>query len=305
VQVTARGTWLGGSAARARAPGFFWLPSKRKRDLGWNASTPSVLAGSGRRYAFEHLRRILDADTSNGRKGHAATDASHEDFSSAATDALASSLDKPQLDELRARFGDDIKKLIESGPPNDRSKFDFALGAHCRQVGLSLPEVAQVLAAFGSEKVRERGDTYLALTLQSIWEKGVGPAREVFDDGVLPPINDGKGSRSGAPWGEFERLLAGLEAARSEEFATRAEAERFDSRTIDPTEFDDPHVSNFHTRGEVTFTVAEPERGKTLLAVLNALAVAHERPDLVTDQFRHDRWRSGRDNRYGQRKALQ
>ena len=125
-------------------------------------------------------------------------------------------------------------------------------------------------------------------TLRNVWEKGDGPAREVFDDGVLPPTIDGNGSRSGARWREFERLLEGLKAARSEVFAMRAEAERFDSKTPDPPEFDDPHVSNFHTRGEVTFTVAEPERGKTLLAVLNALAVAHERPDLVTDQFRHD-----------------
>ena len=65
-------------------------------------------------------------------------------------------------------------------------------------------------------------------------------------------------------------ILAELEAARSDVIGRSAEAERFDSQTPDPPEFDDPHVSNFHTRGEVTFTVAEPERGKTLLAVLNA-----------------------------------
>lgn len=83
-------------------------------------------------------------------------------------------------------------------------------------------------------------------------------------------------------------ILAELKAARSDVIGRSAEAERFDSQTPDPPEFDDPHVSNFHTRGEVTFTVAEPERGKTLLAVLNALAVTHERHDLVTDQFGRD-----------------
>ena len=264
------------------------LPSKRKRCLGWDASTPGLLAESGHRYPFEHFRRILDASTPTGQNGKGATDASHEDFSGAAAAALASSLDKTQLDELKARLGDDIKKLIETGPTKDRSTFDFALGALCRQAGLSVTEVAQVLAACGSEKVHERGDAYLATTLRNVWEKGDGPAREVFDNKVLLPTIDGYGSRSGVRWREFERLLAALKAARSDVIGGRFEAERFDCQTPDPSELDDPHVSNFHTRGEVTFTVAEPERGKTLLAVLNALAVAHERPDLFTDQFRHD-----------------
>ena len=264
------------------------LPSKRKRDLGWDASTPGVLAESGGCYTFEQLRGIIDARISTGHNGKGATDASREYFSEAAAAALASSLDKTQLEELKARLGDDIKKVIETGPTKDRSAFDFALGALCRQAGLSVTEVAQVLAAWGSEKVHERGDAYLTHTLRNVWEKGDGPARAAFDDGVLPPPINSEGSRSGARWLDFERLLAELKAVRSDVTGGRFEAERFDRQTPDPIEFDDPHVSNCHTRGEVTLTVAEPERGKTLLAVLNALAVAHERPDLVTDQFRHD-----------------
>ena len=87
--------------------------------------------------------------------------------------------------------------------------------------------------------------------------------------------------RGGAKSSDFSRDLRRRDPRSSLWGRSRA----LRQQNSDPPEFDDPHVSNFHTRGEVTFTVAEPERGKTLLAVLNALAVAHERPDLVTDLF--------------------
>ena len=185
-------------------------------------------------------------------------------------------------------MGDDIKNLIEAGPAKDRSTFDFATWGSLQTGRISVSEVAQVLAAWGSEKSASAEMPISRLHYGTSGEKGDGPAREVFDDGVLLPTIDGYGSRSGVRWHEFERLLAELKAARSDVIGGRFEAERFDCQTPDPSELDDPHVSNVHTRGEVTFTVAEPERGKTLLAVLGGLAVAHERPDLFTDQFRHD-----------------
>jgi hypothetical protein len=122
-------------------------------------------------------------------------------------------LDKTQLDELKARLGDDIKKLIETGPTKDRSTFDFALGALCRQAGLSVTEVAQVLAACGSEKVDERGDAYLATTLRSLGE-GTVP-QEVFDDGALCPQSAAK-ARAAGKLARLPSDFRGLKAARSD-----------------------------------------------------------------------------------------
>jgi AAA domain len=98
------------------------------------------------------------------------------------------------------------------------------------------------------------------------------------------------GGRSSHPnWKKFYELLEELRDARDEVRVNNTDAEVFDSGTVDPKEeFDDPFVTNHHTRGEVTQVTAPPERGKSTMVVLKALAVAHEKPELLTGAYAGD-----------------
>ena len=136
----------------------------------------------------------------------------------------------------------------------DRSSRDFALAAALREAGcFTEPEAACVLAAYGSDKISDRGLDYLAATLQRAWASTVprATANDYFDaEAAAAAATSAQAEPDAIDWIE-PAVWQGVEPP--------------------PREWE---VNGLIPRREVTLLYGEGGVGKTLLALQYATAAA-------------------------------